>query len=268
MESTYGNAVITASGKRLRNAALYDDAHFTFTRFGLGNGHYEESEKTVSALESMTELKNPKNYYLVNGIDKTSADVVKLSFMVTNFDPDTGEGIVAATYTANEIGLFAKPEGSDDEVLYSICVCTGDAGDTISTYNGYNPLQVLETYNEKVGNSENVTIDVSGAYALAEDLETEAEERAETDFKNLYGLCNKTTAIATVSGNKQITESGEGVTAVTVIVKTSETVKTITATVTPEEGDYIYTQTTVITKTEGGKTITESYARSPKPQQA
>lgn len=177
MEGSYTNAIITQAGKRLRNAALYDQIGFTFTRFKLGNGIYTDEESTIAALEVLTELKSEKNAYAISEIAKPSADRVKLTFLVTNYDPTTGQSIVPVTYNANEIGLYAKQDGSNEEVLYSICVCPGDKGDTIDTYNGYNPLQVIETYNEKVGNAEVVEIEVAGAYALAEDLQEHVDAK-------------------------------------------------------------------------------------------
>ena len=171
MESGYTYAVITEQGKRLRNAALYEGAKITFTRFALGNGVYSDEEKTTAVMETLTGLRSEKNTYLINSSTKASPSRMRFQFLVTNFDPDTGESIVTENYTANEIGLFAKEGESSEEILYSIALCIDEAGDAINVYNGYNPLQIIETYTESVGNAENVTIEMASAYALEEDLE-------------------------------------------------------------------------------------------------
>lgn len=250
---------VTDTGKTAMQLALDEGYPLVFTSVKTGSGLYEEEEE----IKERTALKALRNTYPIGSKEET-ADGITLGAVFTNYD--NSQAIVAESYRINEIGIFCTVNGT--EYLYAVGAEPGNAGREMPAYDGSNLTQIIQKWFVTYTNDAVIEVDMSGAYALAEDLEAEAEERAETDFKNLYGLCNKTTAIATISGNKQITENGEGVTAVTVIVKTSETVKTITATVTPEEGDYIYTQTTVITKTEGGKTITESYTRSPKPQQA
>jgi hypothetical protein len=251
---SYNNMVITSVGQALLTSVLGTQGTLTFSKFQTSSYQYSGGTD-LSALTSLNSVQQEVTPSFAGVIDATNLYV---SSSVDNENLATG-------YTAYTLGIFATDGNS--EVLFG--VSTAVTPDVIPADTGGTPSTYTYRMQLKVSSTDNIDINIEpGAYALAEDLKTEAEERAEADFKIIYGLCNKTTAIATVSGNKQITESGEGVTAVTVIVKTSETVKTITATVTPEEGDYIYTQTTVITKTEGGKTIQESYTRSPKPQQA
>lgn len=262
----YKQAIVTDAGRNLRNAVIYEGRKMEFTRFVLGDGTY--ADKSEAALRAMTTLISPKNEYEVNSITEVDSDTVKLKFLVTNFSTSTGESIVDEDYYANEIGLFAREVLSSgrygNEILYSVTVCDGNVGDCIMAFNGHNPLQVVETMTCKNVTAANVTINVEGAYALEESLETETAARIESDFKNLYSLCTKTTTISTVSGNKQITEVGDGVTAVTTIVQTSETVKTITTAVTPDDGDYDYTKTTVITRESSSTTVNESYLRRAK----
>lgn len=251
---SYNNMVITTVGQALLTSVLGTQGTLTFSKFQTSSYQYSGGTD-LSALTSLNSVQQEVTPSFAGVIDATNLYV---SSSVDNENLATG-------YTAYTLGIFATDGNS--EVLFG--VSTAVTPDVIPADTGGTPSTYTYRMQLKISSTDNIDINIEpGAYALAEDLETEAEERAEADFKIIYGLCNKTTAIATVSGNKQITESGEGVTAVTVIVKTSETVKTITATVTPEEGDYIYTQTTVITKTEGGKMIQESYTRNPKPQQA
>ena len=102
----------------------------------------------------------------------------KIKFLITNFDGESS--LVSEEYNANEIGLYAK--GSDNvEILYMVMVCSGERGDTISVYNGKNPLQVIMTVKAKFLNTENITFEHESAYALAEDLEAEKSAREKAD---------------------------------------------------------------------------------------
>ena len=87
----------------------------------------------------------------------------------------------------------------------------------------------------------------------------------EREFNRYYGMCTKTTSIATVNGNKVITENdtGELVQAVTTI-STVSTGKQIVTVVTPESGSYNYRKTVMIEKSNGTTTITESYVKEAK----
>lgn len=87
----------------------------------------------------------------------------------------------------------------------------------------------------------------------------------EREFNRYYGMCTKTTSIATVNGNKVITENdtGELVQAVTTI-STVATGKQIVTVVTPESGSYNYRKTVLIEKSNGTTTITESYVKEAK----
>ena len=87
----------------------------------------------------------------------------------------------------------------------------------------------------------------------------------EREFNRYYGMCTKTTSIATVNGNKVITENDteELVQAVTTI-STVATGKQIVTVVTPESGSYKYRKTVLIEKSNGTTTITESYVKEAK----
>lgn len=251
-------AGITDAGKAAMQLALDEGYPLIFTSIKTGSGIYEEEEE----IKERTALKVLKNTYPIGSKEETASGIT-LGAVFTNYS--NSQVVVADDYRINEIGVFCTVNGT--EYLYALGAEIGDTGMEMPGYDGSNLTQIIQKWFVTYTNDAVIEVDMSGAFAIAEDLETETEERIEADFLNLYGLCTKTTTIAIVSGNKQITESGDGVTAVTTIVKTSDTQKNITTVITPTEGDYFYTKTTVITKTSGGKTITESYTRSLKPQQ-
>ncbi len=94
-------------------------------------------------------------------------------------------------------------------------------------------------------------------------LQNEVDDMTEEEFKRYYGLVDKVTDIVNGENGKTITAVGDGVTAVTTFSGTSAA-RTIQTIVTPEEGNYYYVYTAVITATSTGKHIVESYEQEPK----
>ena len=94
-------------------------------------------------------------------------------------------------------------------------------------------------------------------------LETIAQVIGERDFLEHYDLVNTTVGVVKSGTTWTITETGNGVTAVTVITKQSSTVRRIVTTVTPT-GDYKYIKTTAITKTATGYSISNTYTKEAK----
>jgi len=171
MALPYGQAVMTNNGSALMAKAIAGQCSIEFVRIAVGDGTYTEEEKTISALLTKTALKNQKNAYPINSVEVASDYSVKLKALITNQDPVTKEVLVTVGYYMNEIGLFAKEKGADDStaILYSIAITSGEQGDYLPPYNGYNPAQIIQEYYAAVDNSENVTINVSGAALLVED---------------------------------------------------------------------------------------------------
>ena len=171
MALPYGQAVMTNNGSALMAKAIAGQCSIEFVRIAVGDGTYTEEEKAISALLTKTALKNQKNAYPISSVEVASDYSVKLKALITNQDPVTKEVLVTVGYYMNEIGLFAKEKGADDStaILYSIAVTSGEQGDYLPPYNGYNPAQIIQEYYAAVDNSENVTINVSGAALLVED---------------------------------------------------------------------------------------------------
>ena len=247
---------VTDAGASEMQRALDQGLAMTFTRIVTGNGTYEEDED----VSGRTALKNQKNSYSFSGRED-EIDGITLKAVLTNYDGS--QSLVSTSYFINEIGIYVSVGGT--ETLYAIAAVGDGNGTDMPAYNGRNYTQIKQDWFVACSNSANIEVDVTGGFALAEDLETEEAARIQADFENLYGLCTKNTTIGTnLQGNREITEvdTANSITAVTTIVQTSATVKTITTVVTPTDGDYIYTKTTVITDTAGGKTIAESYTKT------
>ena len=131
MPQPFNNAVMTNAGARLLTRAQAGEVKIQFTRIATGNGTYSAAEKTLAALQARTALKTQKNSYPLSDIDIFSDYSVKVTALITNKDPVTGNILVTQGYYINEMGLYAKPEGAEDsaEVLYSVTVTAGENGD-------------------------------------------------------------------------------------------------------------------------------------------
>lgn len=173
MPQPFNNAVMTRDGATLLTRAQAGEIKIKFTRIAIGNGKYLADEKTFPMLQEQKELKSSKNSYPLSGIEVYSEHSVKITAIITNKDIITGETIIHEGYFINEMGLFAKPEDGDDstEVLYSITVTSGENGDFMPPYNGYNPAQITQEYFATVSNTAEVTINYAGAVATAEQVQ-------------------------------------------------------------------------------------------------
>lgn len=169
MPQPYNHAVITDAGISLLNKAQAGQCAIQFTRMAAGNGVYEPEEKTASALQKRTGLKSEKNSYPLSSVGLMPGGGVKLTALITNQDPATGEVLVNEGYYINEIGLFAKEKGGNGsiEVLYSITTAVED-GDYMPPYNGGNPVQIGQEYHASVSRDVEVFVQYSGAVMLAD----------------------------------------------------------------------------------------------------
>lgn len=175
MPQPMNRAVLTNGAAALLARAQAGLCRIEFTRIAIGCGTYAEDEKTLEVLQPMTALRNEKNSYGLSEISVYGEYSVRVTALISNKDPTTGEILVAEGFHINEMGLFAKESGDPDgstEVLYSIAVTSGESGDYMPPYNGYSPAQIIQEYYATVNNALEVTISVenSGAIALAKDL--------------------------------------------------------------------------------------------------
>ena len=185
MPQPFNNAVMTNAGARLLTRAQAGEIKIEFTRIATGNGSYTAAEKTLDALQKRTALKSLKNSYPLSDIDIFSDYSVKVTALITNQDPVTGQTLVNAGYYINEMGQSAKVKdgASSTEVLYSITTTAGDNGDFMPPYNGYNPAQITQDYFATVNNSAEVTINSTGAALLVEDANKIKDDATNQKYK-------------------------------------------------------------------------------------
>ena len=144
----YRNAVMTQNGAALLNKAQAGLCKIKFTRMSTGDGQYSESEKGIEELRKITSLKSHKQSFAFDSIKYQDDTSVELKASITNHD-DTQT--LSAGYYIREIAVFAQEDDkSDTEVLYSIAVA--DVADFLPTYNGNNPILIIQKYYVTVEN--------------------------------------------------------------------------------------------------------------------
>ena len=177
MAQPFEHAVMTRSGIKLLNNAQAGECSIEFTRIAVGDGQYSTEEKDRGTLEKMEALKHEKESYEILSKKKQNDNAVILTTNISNYDVEAGKALITEGFYINEIAVFARAKGTEIEVMYSIAVVSGETGDYMPPYNGYNPAQIIQSYLVSVNNSEDAQIVVHpGAYALKEDLEETQKE--------------------------------------------------------------------------------------------
>lgn len=169
MAAIYNDAVVTVRGVDLINAAIAQEKPIVFTKVATGDGHWN----SYIDLTTATSLINEKNSYTI--VSKVAnGNQYKLKALISNYNPDTGESVIPASYNINEVGIFAKLGLDGTEILYAI-ITAETTGDIINAYDGTNPVQIVFSYVTTISTDANVILKLTGAYALAEDLESTQE---------------------------------------------------------------------------------------------
>lgn len=169
MASFYA-AVMTNGGAALLAEALAGTAKIEFTALAAGDGEYSAEERSVTSLQARTALKSQKQSVGFSSVTVESETSVKLVAALDNEE-------LTAGYYVREVGIYAQNvlDANPEPVLYSVCVA--EVADYMPPYNGLTPTTIIQEYFATVNNSAEVTLVAgSGAYALAEDLQGQAEE--------------------------------------------------------------------------------------------
>lgn len=211
----YRNAVMTQNGAALLNKAQAGLCKIKFTRMSTGDGQYSESEKGIEELRKITSLKSHKQSFAFDSIKYQDDTSVELKASITNHD-DTQT--LSAGYYIREIAVFAQEDDkSDTEVLYSIAVA--DVADFLPTYNGNNPILIIQKYYVTVDESRSA-ITVPSHYgedldAVKEDLEKEWKEYAKNIDEEMKkrpekdGKADEMTVTFTEAANRENIVTGE-----------------------------------------------------------
>ena len=155
-------STITDTGRGLLSRLELGEISMQMAEVRTGNGIYSPTEPIAQA----TALKAEKNVYPISASEVTPSGFL-LTSVISNINA-IGEGVVDETYRLNEIGVFVEVDGV--KYLYMIAVAEGDTGNALPAYNGTNAIDFVEKFALTISNSANVTVNMTGAYALSEDV--------------------------------------------------------------------------------------------------
>lgn len=220
--SDFSNAVLTSAGLKLLQKAIKGDARLEFTKVTLGSGVYTTDESAPGNLQEMTALKNPIQSYPIKTKEAVNNNAVRLTVLLTNWDQDTGEALFTEGFKQNEMGLFCKAVGDDtSEVLYSVSVVNGDAGDIMPAFNGTNQTQIKQKFVCTVDNAQEVRVTIKPGYTIDDELNEESVDPVQNKviakkINYLEGLINSiittgkvTVPATTKSGDNLVTKGGD-----------------------------------------------------------
>lgn len=225
----------------------------------------ENSDDTVS-LQDVTVYSNKENSFF--GAKDANRMNAAINVIMAMLESGTDLYTNFQNYFATQQTLFEETADEKQAGLTAYVADLEAQGDAL--------IQQIETdYSAEIQNFEDVQEQIFNVWfasvrgQLDGDVAGQIINRLnaidEREFNRYYGMCTKTTSIATVNGNKVITENdtGELVQAVTTI-STVATGKQIVTVVTPTSGSYNYRKTVLIEKSNGTTTITESYVKEAK----
>lgn len=183
MPQPYRDAVITDAGAELLARIESGTASLEVTKVVVGSGSYSSAEKQPSSLRGRTALKAEKNTYTPSSVTISDAISIKITTLLSNVNPVTGEPLVTSGYYLNEIGVYCKEHNgaSSTEVLYCIAVTRGDVGDYMPAYQGGGAAQITQDIYLTCGNAATTYVNIAGAAALATDLSALATRVADIE---------------------------------------------------------------------------------------
>lgn len=163
MLTIFNKAVTTNVGRALLAESVATETPLQFTAMVTGSGSYTDEQKTVAALEVMTALKSQKQSFPISHLSRTTDYEAVVKSVLTN----TG---LAESYVWNEVGLYAKLEGSAaDPILYTIAVVAGSQGSEIPAYSSSTILNVVQSMYLSINNSTSVSILVNDSFEMLDD---------------------------------------------------------------------------------------------------
>ena len=163
MATLFDNAVITNAGENLLQRAQRGETTITLTGAALGSGVWTQEDNMKTA----TALKSAKNTYNISN-SSIDADTGNLIIKILMVNAESGSSIVQEDYEMTEIGIYAK-DSDNNTILYGIGVPTGEP-DVMPVFDGNNLMQIEESWAIVIGEA-TVTVDYTGAVALASDLQ-------------------------------------------------------------------------------------------------
>lgn len=151
--SKYNKTILTNAGLDLAARASSGKAKFIITRAATSTEKL--ADKSISELQKLTALPSLMQYGEINNVADSAQDksiVIGTELIFNNKDLTTG-------YNVNTIGLFAKEDGSDKEILYALT--TAVEPETMPDFKDKVLFKFNMTMFVVVGQTDNVSINVT-----------------------------------------------------------------------------------------------------------
>ena len=172
MAQNYIISTITNAGRDAIQTALTGGYTLMYKHMVIGDGTYTVGED----VRSRTALKSPKTVYPFNSQTPDTMGV-RLKSVITNADGTTP--ITQEAYNINEVGIVVTVNGTD--YLYAIAAVEGNTGTLLPVYDGINKTEIVQTWYCVNSNDLDVTVTMTGAYALADDMTSAQSDIAALD---------------------------------------------------------------------------------------
>ena len=129
----FKGVVVTNVGKDLLLQAMQGKIKIEFTKMIVGDGVYEDDED----LKLKTGLKSPKRNAIITSNKKIDTNCININANVNNEGLEEG-------FNITEIGLFAKSNVDENEILYAIAIA--EHPDFLQAYSSKMPVNITERF--------------------------------------------------------------------------------------------------------------------------
>ena len=180
--SKYNKTILTNAGLDLAARANSGKAKFTITRAATSTEKL--ADKSISELQKLTALPSLMQYGEINNVADSAQDkniVIGTELVFNNKDLTTG-------YNVNTIGLFAKEDGSDKELLYALT--TAVEPETMPDFKDKVLFKFNMTMFVVVGQTDNVSVNVTDNGVATQQQLSETVAKVRKDSNDLAMLTN------------------------------------------------------------------------------
>ena len=208
--SKYNKTILTNTGLDLAARASSGKAKFTITRAATSTEKL--ADKSISELQKLTTLPSLMQYGEINNVADSAQDksiVIGTELIFNNKD-------LSNSYNINTIGLFAKEDGSDKEILYALT--TAVEPETMPDFKDKVLFKFNLTMFVVVGQTDNVTVNVTDNGVVTQEQLASKVTQIDDEIKNVKNSIGKLKQIS-LNGGAAISPDDNGVANLNVVTK-------------------------------------------------
>ena len=208
--SKYNKTILTNPGLDLAAKASSGKAKFTITRAATSTEKL--ADKSISELQQLTALPSLMQYGEINNVADSAQDksiIIGAELIFNNKD-------LSNSYNINTIGLFAKEDGVDNEILYAIT--TASEPETMPDYKDKVLFKFNMTMFVVVGQTDNVTVNVTDNGVVTQEQLASKVTQIDDEIKNIKNSVGKLKQIS-LNGSTAISPDDNGVANLNVVTK-------------------------------------------------